>query len=765
MFLSTLAFLAILLPMAFFLARLLQGARKVPSAVAMLLAACWGAFLFLAHHEDVYSGLDTMAYGTMADAFAEGRPPVSRDTFLDSLPEAVADAAHYRPRRAPDGVPANRRTRDCAFELSGRAGRTLSRPFYIPAYSLAAAGSRLGRCFLPLLGALWTALLLLAAIRRNGLAALLPAGAILLATAYPAWFFRGDYAEAAGAILASAVWLSHSARPFRRPAAFAAAGFALGYSLAFHVTALLVATPIAFALFLESPKNRSRALLAGGIVGFAPLCLLPRLVCAPYGDWTHPTRLLRIAGAATEHAVLVAAALGLAALVAFAAAVGGTPRVRRVLRNASRRAGAWPWLVLALLPAVLLVAAPSPARQLLRQALPFAWGSLRAPALLLAALAAFAILRTPRRPGRALLFTLVSWAALVFLLVLGKEATANGGRPAGIWGFRRLLPPLLAFAALSARPLSNHFAAVAARGGRTRLALAAALAVAMVANPLRSPTAYFAVNGRGSEAGARRVAAVLDSFGAAPVVFDYFPHAAPFAASPSRRVIGLGVHARPHWPVIADWVADVARTGTAYVVSSYTLPTLEDGFALEPVACVDFTKMDVKARAFLDAVRVPNTLTNAFARAVPLDSPSSPPRAQSISFSGSPIGLRGDWLFTRKGDVWSRGTSGVVGPLPSPGTNVVAKFDVSWTPPRGGPSNQLVCVTFPGNLYLSVIRVAAGRHVVETAFVSDRPLAQVGPYTFASPTPFSPAAFGLKGYPDDLGVVFHSLTLTPQPAR
>ncbi len=760
---ATLAFCATALPLAILLARTLRGGGWKVVTASLAAALLCGAFLLSHPHQDDYSGIDTACYGFLADAIAVGTPLVGPDEFGAQLPRRVARALRYRPRRVEGSAEKCRPTRDCVFEV--KKGHLL-RPFYSPLFSLSEAGSGLRRLFMPALGTVWVALLFAVACRRGGLRGFPVAAALLLATPYPAWFFRGEFADCAAAILATAVFLSHAARPIRGTTTFALAAFALGYAASLHMTALLFAAPTAILLLADAERPRQRAACALGLVaGFTPVCYLTRHVCAPYGDWTRLSRIVKLAASGPEHLVLFVSVALLVALVAGVAFTGKDFPPRRRLADAFRTLPPWTVLVAAALPLAALAFRPIGFR--------YAAQSLGLPGLVVFAVGVAALARRPAGGAHRLAFVLFFWGACAMALILGAEAVANRGRVAGIWGYRRILPAVLALIAAFAAPLSGWLsarmttpphsendAAPAATTPRlfARIALLA-LALLALAAPFTCPTAYFAVNGRGSAWLADEIRRSIDAAAPDLVVFDYFPHAIPFAWDRRRHVVGLGTHAVRKWPRVARWIGRRAKTEKVLVVSSYPMAALERRFALEPVAKIDREVSFVKSRNFRDAVQDRSTIVNTLAWATPLAGTDADNRRQEVWLGGSPIGLRGEWLNpgARKGlgGAWSRPGAGIVGPLPSPGRNVAATFDLSWFPPKGGPSNQIVRVDFPGNRYVALVKVAAGRHEISMTFVSEALLPDTGVYTIAAPKPYDPAQYGLAGYPPDLGVFVH----------
>jgi hypothetical protein len=96
------------------------------------------------------------------------------------------------------------------------------------------------------------------------------------------------------------------------------AGFALGWSVGFHPTLIVLAVPVALGLLLERAERKTAGATAVGLLaGLFPFWALTRWVCQPYGDWTRWSVLKQLAFSVPE---LRAVAL---ALLARAVLAGG----------------------------------------------------------------------------------------------------------------------------------------------------------------------------------------------------------------------------------------------------------------------------------------------------------------------------------------------------------------------------------------------------------------------------------------------------------
>ncbi len=704
-------------------------------------------FLFTGAHDDLYTGLDNMAYRTMAESILAGRPLVGEDPTAALVPRKLASAFHYRPEGKL------RPTRDLVFQIDSDDDKSTI-PFFEPFLPLAAAGSGMPRHFIPLVGLLWFTLLLFACYGRHGEYGILAACALAIATPWPSWFLRGYYAEGVGAVLAAAVFLSANTRPFRSSAAFLLGGFALGLSGCCHPTALLVAAPVALSL-LPSARRPAHAapLVIGGFVGLFPVWAFTRWVCQPYGDWTRLDKLRQILFSAREHLALGIALLALLAFALAALALAASPRGRRLCARLDRALSPWGWMALTALPLLLALLIPSPFRTPLRLGASSYWNGIRVPcAILWAACAILCYLRSRiPRPAPRILLALLAWSLLPFLLVTGVE------KPVGIWSLRRLLPTTLLLTALFAPPFGGFLRRFATSHVHCARALAFAALFLACASLIRWPAAYFADNERGA---LRFRDTVEESLRPADlVVFDYFPHSVPFSSFTTRtRVLGLGKHASRHWPKIVRWLATLAPTSTVFIVTSWSPTPLEDGLALKPSFSAGATFPTVKSKLFFPAELAAKTVTNHFALALPLTN-GAPAPAQHKILDGGPIGLRGHWAPSPRGGMWTRQGSGVVGPV-SP--HVTIRLDAAWFPPSGQSTPQRMLVTPPGTRKTVSFEVPPGRHVLTLRLDLDNTSKPTGVYRFSSPTPFDPTGGKPGGeYPPDLGVVLHSIDIVP----
>jgi hypothetical protein len=737
------------------------GAWIWPVLVARWHSLRWGArlglgglwlvcagFLLGNPHDDSFTGLDNMAYRHLTHAFLEGRGFHDRDAVLAEVPGTLREnfLFHRGPRERP--------TRDCAFQLSSRQSAE-TQPFFMPGLSLAAAGvdpvlapERL----VPLAGALWLALMLAAGFCAGGGWGVVAAGALLLGTAWPAWFLRGFYPEGVGAMLISGVIASASIRPLRGAMA-AVAGFALGLAVTCHPTLVVLAVPIAWVLMLEQRDAQIWFCVAAGMLaGWLPLWAVTRWVCQPYGDWTHWETLRKMLFSIPQHQA-VALALGALAVVSVGTLWAGFhPVMRARIRRVDAWALPWGWGAACALPLAGIALLPGAVGETLRTAWTSAWSGIRWP-YALAWLAGAGLAWRRQRPVRERVgLAAVCWAMLFFLFIQGMET------PVGLWSQRRFLPVVLTGIAVLVAPLSAGLAACAARRRWAGWAAAAGMMLAGLWNPWHWPAAYLAVNERGA---AEWIQAVSDRIGTNRwVVFDYYPHSVPYAAGLKQKVLGLGETSWTHWPEVAGWLAALARREEVWVATSWSPCTLEEGAKLETMFAATGRFPGVHAKAFFPAVRSQRTVQNTFSRWVPLA--GNERGSQDKVMDGSPVGLRGPWGEVRKGATWSRQGSGIIGPVPEKGGQVFFEADCKWVPPTKDWPAQILRVTPPWGGEPLRLEVPAGEQVVRGILArpaGDGERQATGVYLFHAVRPYNPAEYGLRHYSADLGVILRRIII------
>jgi hypothetical protein len=728
--------------------------RRAHAAARVSLLALWlagSALLLLRPHDDTFTGLDPMAYRQMTHALLSGRGLHDVDRVLAGVPEELRPALFF------GSVARGRVTRDRAFELlDWRQANTA--PFFLPTLPLAAGGlapllapERLP----PLVGALWLALLLAAGFAAGGGGGTLATAALVCGTAWPAWFLRGFYPEAAGAALVSGALAVAATRLPQGATMAGLTGFALGLAVTYHPTLLVLALPVALGLMVAQTRWRARALTAAGtMAGLLPCWATARWVCRPYGDWTSWRQLHALLGGVAELRAVGVALAALALLAGGAVLVCLAPRLRQRLHHLDAWATPWGWgaLCVALVAAPLLLL-PAAVGDPLRRAAAAVWSGLRWPYALLCLAGAGAILRGARPARERGWLALLCGASLFFLFVQGVE------RPMGVWSQRRFLPVVMTLAGLLAAPLAAVVSASAWRAwGLLPLALAAG-----AANLARWPEAFVLVNDRGAAAWTSSVAERLGDDRL--VVFDYFPHSVPYAAGLRHRVLGLGEFAHARWPPVAAWIAGRAVAEEVWVATAWQPCPLEDGFAMTPIFEQTGIFPELRSKAFLPARGGSRLVEQRFMRARPLAPGEFPPQLKLLD--GSPIGLRPPWGDARDSGGgrmarWTRQGSGIVGPVPPPGGRVSFEIECAFTGPTPDWTAQTLLIAPPWGGAPARLRVGPEWRTLETALerpATNNGLRATGVYRLSVERPYDPAAAGLPGYPSDLGVQARRLRL------
>lgn len=710
---SALAAALVFIPLLFLVLRTLPGTAKgVKWASAAVFAA---SFLFLAvfHHQTLYSGLDNEMYPIIAKAFRHGVQAVHRDTFFEAIPREAA-SAFLRGTRSTS-------SHDRAFVITEDG---LSRPSYMVLYPLVASRFPDG-LFVPLLGAVWMTLLFLVCCRGAGAAGIAVFLLSLFATAYPLWFFRDECAEVAGAALIASIFLSHSTRSLGRPWEFALAAFLAGFSMAFHRSVLLLALPLAFLLFVEGTTRRNRVSVAIGFaLGALILVLETRYVSAPYGDWTQ---------------------------VSPAAPQDGGGGLQQLLRG----------------PLKLVL--PDARVHFMRGLRP-TLGSLGFVSCLFFLAGCFAVFRDKRSNWvRKALPIFLLWVLYVSIGRIGGDWFF-----VGIWNLRRIFPCVLVFLSLFAIPLSSLLKDLLERKWpwpgiasprRTAwvVATAAFLGIACI---MRNPLAYFAVEGRGSRDIVDEIDTELEKLEPDLVVFDYFRHHLPFVFDGRFKALGISDHSPEKWEAVEKWLADVAQTQRVVLVSAWTPPGGEKDLLFEHVRTIDRDYEIVESRRFMDAVigteNIKNTILLVRPRSQVAGSIQDREFPFSLRFDGSPFGRRGNWGPLKRQSMWTRPMCGFIAPLPRAGHPLDATVVTIWEPPKGAPATRGVCLSGPG--FQTTFTVGEGQTtntiVLESGIPSDS--WQIGEYEISTEVLFDPAQYGIRRYPHDLGVKFHSVTLNPK---
>jgi hypothetical protein len=768
---AVLACLAVVVPLVILLIRRIRSPQAWPAASSLdrrliVLLALVLALFWFRPHEDTFTGLDVAAYRLMGHAFAAGRAWHEPDRMLAKVPEPLWNAFTYRP--GPTGRP----TRDMVFQMeSWTSART--EPFFLPSLPLAAHGWSLllprmdPDFFVPFIGWLFGMFLLFAGFTAGGRWGIGVAIALLMGTVYPAWFLRGYFPEAVGAVMLAAVlltWVSGALSP----AMSGLCGLVAGLTLSLHPTLAAIALPLALLVALGGPHTIRRLLVVG--VGFAcglaPFYLINTRICHPYGDLFNLQTLQAALKYSPYHR-----ALGLVVLIMLGGGAGLIIGARHV-QAWRQKAARWlqqPWRV-----ALLFAAAAVPLLILLvtgagdhRVAAGFkeCWTGIRMPYGLLLAAGGVALMTSRAHvKGKSFFIVLLLIAPLFFYL--------KGMEPAGLWSQRRLLPLMLPLSALLLPPLAEAVRRIAASGTAPKIVSLLLLLAAGSANFMRWPAPYAVRFDRGASAWVGKIEQQIRPAGL--VVFDYFPFSVPFSVGNRLPVLGVGDYARSRWPEIMAWLTATgqATNHSVCLVSAWENPELEEGVVLKTMGWFEGSFPRVKAKACLPAVATTGTVGIALLAMTPAGRDYNAPLIVDKFFDGGPLALRGPWsrgrarLKTGDGDLpaqWSREGSGLIGPVPAPGQSVIVSVDATFSARDPQRTSQWLTLTPPWHTPVARLCISNTCTRIKLRLTRpdgdpDRP-ARTGIYTLNADAPYDPAREGIRGYENDLGAIIHRLSI------
>lgn len=751
LFLEILSLAAFVIPLCGLLWTSTRADTSAQSIKRFLIAALSvvAIVFILPPHEDVLTGLDNSAYRLMAETLSEGRPIVGQDTSAEIVPENLRLNLRYRPQSRL------RATRDIVFQTGQKPGNTFTRPFFMPLLSMAASRSGLVNRFPILLGAFWFVFVFLAIKeRQKPIAAIAVTGALLISTPFPLWFSRGYFADAAGAFIACTPLLTSRNRS---TANSIFSGLLIGLSVSIHPISILIAAPVFIFLIATDCKiKHAAATLLSGIAGILPLIFITRFICHPYGDWTRLSNIKAILLASSEHSALAVGA-GILVLLAVAIFIASyNQKIRKALSSYSEKIHPVFLLLASVLPPAILCFVPAALGKPIRKGMLDFFNALGPSGLVsISAILLFTFFKCGKTSLRYLV-TLFCWTAIPFILIKGVEV------PAGIWSYRRLAPPIIAFISVGALaiPELTRFKELNFKYSKiVKPVFPVIILLILAVNVIVSPQAYFGIN----DAGAYKFRDQLqtDMSDADIVFFDYHRHSTPYACKLKKPVFGLGQFATGNWPAIEKWLADSASTGNVVIASSYTPCQLEDGVVLKPhngkTSCtVSLTYP--KSKMFLPAVKAEKTISISLLDVIPISDSTVTNLVQHKIMDGGPIGIRGNW-FQRSGKdgMWSRENSGIIGPV-HPG-KITMVIEAQWFPPSDEWEKQVLVITPPWKEPQERIELQAERKISTVTFDCPAQNTTTGIYTITAEEPYSPAKFGQNGYPDDLGALIYSIVI------
>ena len=736
-------------------------------------------FLFRPHG-DTFTALDHSGYRLMANAFVTGRAFHEVDHALLSTPLEIRNALMFLPTMD------ERNTKDRSF-LVKNLETAETEPFFYPLLPLVAAGAQTlwpwgGQDLaVPLLGVLcFASFLLLGTIYGRG-AGMLTALVLLIGCPLPMMLFRGFYTEAAGSVclaVAICTWFLKSNNRFLLGAIFI--GWALGLSVSFHPVFVVLSVPV-LALFIFDTTTRplsAIASLTSFAIGLLPLVLLTEYVCAPYGEFRLSTLVSNFHASASHRLASGFGMIsGLSLIVGLATKHWWTPFLEKTM---SRR---WFWPVffsLGSIPLILSITTWANKEQI-RIGLNDGWAAIRWPFGVLIAMGVIGLLRSIGHRRAKLLFWVFLTTSPVFIYLKGAEQM-------GMWSQRRLLPAyillalaLLPWLAQAAGRLWSHSFSIHGRNQNEefeqkpakfakkkyflRLVLITCLILAGFTNWVRWPTPYWTRAEHGALEWVKQVEVKLDD---RLTFFDYQPLSFPFAVNNHSRILGIGDRSGESIPEVMRWIKIQSQNHEVMIASAYEPTLLEDGLQLIPISRERIVVERIQSKRALPAETKPSEISIQLMKAAYHGSPSTN-MAQNKVFDGGPLGLRGPWgrnnitipdpSGTRLPATWSRESSGIIGPIPPPGSDVEI---VIWaTSGQDKPQSLTVTPPWPdGSVTLSIPATYCRTSLrLKRPGIDTAKRAATGIFRFTSPTPYDPAREGIKGFHSDLGVLIHQMSI------
>jgi hypothetical protein len=353
----------------------------------------------------------------------------------------------------------------------------------------------------------------------------------------------------------------------------------------------------------------------------------------------------------------------------------------------------------------------------------------------------------------------VLWTGLLFAVIQAAE------KPTGIWGLRRMLPPILMAVTVAGPALGE---AMRRWKGRRGAWAAAVLAAVCAWGPARGGWVWAARNGTGGKAAVAALRAWMDAKEADAsargaekpwFVFGEFRTAQGALASGRHLAVALGGVGRENPAGVLAWVRKLAASGReVWWVSGLGAPQLEEGGVLEGEETIwDGFMRTVNSKRFFPAEWHTRELHwKAWRWRAPGDGDGAV--GQDLVLDGAVLGIRGPWGQERKGGRWTREGSGVVGPTGVRGGKVEVTVEGSWPGGPGAAAEQELLVEGPWGGEAGRLRFSAEDGCVSRSVVLEVPEngeweGTTGVYRFWAAHPWNPGANGLRGYEEDLGVL------------
>jgi hypothetical protein len=686
----------------------------------------------------------------MAVAFGAGRGVHEEDRILKEAPENIRRHLMLIPNMR------YRNTRDRSFLVHSLGDSPKTEPFFYPLVPWLASGLETvlpgyGRdALMPLFGLLFITALVCLGRQFGQYWGMAVALTFVLGCPLPLWLYRGFYIEAAGmTVLVGSAWAwtqGHSKW----------GAFFAGLSASFHPVFLIPGSLLLVMMLLGRGKGfvDTFRLALFFLLGLLPLVAMTIWVCAPYGqlDIQHIRSLLQVS---TVHQLMFAGGLGVSGLLlVFSSIPKAGQWIRKGLQDARVRVGL---TVLAFLPLLLTAFLWSEGGRVERGLEEFAL-AIRWP---LGCLALVGIVQVHGTRIRAVFFCF--W--LIFVCTLPLFAYLKGLEQVGMWSQRRLFPAygLLCLALI---PAISQRVQDWVTGSLIRIRAGIAVVVlscAAFANPIRWPAPYWVQVEKGA---LEEVQDLQTEIGGRLAFFDYLPYSFPFAVTNRTRALGLNEESHRHLPEIVSWLAEKSRQEEVWWFTAYANPGLEDGVRLNEIRKIEFPLDRINAKQALPAERKSITISMTVLEALPVQAEGD--LAVDKVLDGGPLALRGIWgnyrrsLKTESGErvpaEWTRKRSGIIGPMPSPGSGV--RLTLWAASGRDVPQQVTVIPPWPDTEVDIEIPSAFGKVELwlpapHEGTIEDEDY--TGTYTFFIPNPYDPSAEGIRGFANDLGFICHRI--------
>ena len=633
------------------------------------------AVLILRPHQDTFQGLDASAYRLMAKALENGRPLKGVDETLKEVPPDVRKWLLLSPNEP------GRITRDRSFELES-LDSCQTKPFFYPFLPLCMVGfdamlpGRMLDYFVPFLALIFCAVCLFAGTSRGGIAGTFMSLALLLGSPLPAWLFRGCHLEVVSGILIALTVLAWVLMEHESRALSAFQFLALGLAVSFHPVTVVLAVPLFGIILLdtaESPLLALRDLLVF-VLGLMPLVLFTLFIAQPYGAISQANFTNALINNSSIRPTLICCGILCVIVVTaftFRKALLGTLSLDGWKNHAVSCVLFLAWTI----PTFLAMKFWENGQQKvvchgMKELLDGLQIPLGTGLLILCAYAGVS-----RKCNRArIAMTVVFMSLPLFLYLKGAETM-------GLWSQRRLIASLLTlFACLL--PFAASLVGRATRRGKLWIlrvtAMVISLGVIGFYNFVRWPAPYLVQYDKGADAW---VESLSTQIGGKFAVFDYYHYSVPFAALDKVKALGLSEGGNRSISAISTWLAEKAKSDDVLLITAFHNPGMEDGVVLDEVSHQEVGLERAHSKTSLPAEK---TVKNVDVRVLKAH-PANTTNALVVNkiLDNGPLALRGPWGASRQIKVdgrllparWSREGSGIIGPLPLPGSTVKIQIE------------------------------------------------------------------------------------------